>query len=535
MAPQKEDKPDYDEEIIYETGPLEKFFHLLTKFLKNITVEPVVFFYSLGFSITMLPSANLYFDKTCKVGSVIFGNGSTYHDDICDNLDNGDFDDVQEYVQKTVATIQLVTLFVKGIPPIIFALFIGPWSDKFGRKFLIIFPLFGYVLYDLWFLVNVIYFDELVVEYLMLEIVQYWFGGFMCMFLGLYAYISDVSPEGSRTARIAIMDFVFFAGIAIGKGVAGIILTTYGYEVIYGAAAIMNVLAILYALFFVTESDKIRIEKGMPSYKAKDGQKPTLGSMFNFNRLKESFQVAFKRREGGLRHVIVICLSLFGMYSIANNSLSPVNIPYAKAKFEWKNGTDSFSEEYAKVDSIGVVFNLFAIGVLMPIMTQILKLSDLTITAVCVFSSFSGIITIMLAENYLLLYLANFLRMFSDVTTVGIRSALTKLVGSSDTGKVFACVGAIQAIVGFLSPIYNLIYRATYDIYIGFVYGLSCSILAIMFCFTMYVNLYMRKYDKRRKIKEESDSEQTETSSNSSSKENSKLPTYNETSDETKL
>ena len=124
-------------------------------------------------------------------------------------------------------------------------------------------------------------------------------------FSGLYAYISDVSPEGSRTARIAIMDFVFFAGIAIGKGkyyfkiiyclwikqwwkfivsfsfhpkgVAGIILTTYGYEVIYGAAAIMNVLAILYALFFVTESDKIRIEKGMPSYKAKDDQKPTLG------------------------------------------------------------------------------------------------------------------------------------------------------------------------------------------------------------------------------------------------------------------
>ena len=45
----------------------------------------------------------------------------------------------------------------------------------------------------------------------------------------------------------------------------------------------------------------------------------------------------------------------------------------------------------------------------------------------------------------------------------------------------------------------------------------------------------MRKYDKRRKIKEESDSEQTETSSNSSSKETSKLPTYNETSDETKL
>ena len=42
----------------------------------------------------------------------------------------------------------------------------------------------------------------------------------------------------------------------------------------------------------------------------------------------------------------------------------------------------------------------------------------------------------MLAENYKLLYLAQFFRMFMDVTTVGIRSALSKLVSSNDTGKV---------------------------------------------------------------------------------------------------
>ena len=61
-------------------------------------------------------------------------------------------------------------MFVKGIPPIIFALFIGPWSDKFGRRYLIILPLTGYIGYNIWFLINVIYFDEMVVEYLMLEV-----------------------------------------------------------------------------------------------------------------------------------------------------------------------------------------------------------------------------------------------------------------------------------------------------------------------------------------------------------------------------
>ena len=90
----------------------------------------------------------------------------------------------------------------------------------------------------------------------------------------------------------------------------------------------------------------------------------------------------------------------------------------------------------AKVQSIGTVFNLFAIGVMMPVMTQILKLRDLSITAFCVFSSITGITTILFAHKAELLYLANFFRMFSDVVTVGIRSVLTKIVGEKDVGKV---------------------------------------------------------------------------------------------------
>ena len=109
-------------------------------------------------------------------------------------------------------------MFVKGIPPIIFALFIGPWSDKFGRKFLIVFPLIGYILYDIWFLINVIFYDTFVVEFLMLEVIQYWFGGFMCLFLGLYSYISDITDEKQRTVCIAVLDFVFFVGMTIGQG-----------------------------------------------------------------------------------------------------------------------------------------------------------------------------------------------------------------------------------------------------------------------------------------------------------------------------
>ena len=151
------------------------------------------------------------------MGAQIFGDGSSYDNVTCANIDSGAYNETQEYVQETVATMNLVTMLAKSIPPIIFALFIGPWSDKFGRKFLIVFPLIGYVLYDVWFLINVIYFDFFSVDWLMLEFMQYWAGGYMCFFLGLYSYASDVSDESTRTVRIAVVDFVFFSGLSIGK------------------------------------------------------------------------------------------------------------------------------------------------------------------------------------------------------------------------------------------------------------------------------------------------------------------------------
>ena len=119
-------------------------------------------------------------------------------------------------------------MFIKGVPPVIFALFIGPWSDKFGRKVLMILPMSGYVFFYLWMFINVIYYEEMVVEYLMLEVFAYWPGGWMCMFMGFYSYISDISSPRTRAIRIGILDCMFSLvfTIAMGKSVLICILTS---------------------------------------------------------------------------------------------------------------------------------------------------------------------------------------------------------------------------------------------------------------------------------------------------------------------
>ena len=56
-------QPKYKAEHRY-THKILEVFH---KIIKHVTVEPVIFFYAVGFGITTIISSSLYFDKICKV------------------------------------------------------------------------------------------------------------------------------------------------------------------------------------------------------------------------------------------------------------------------------------------------------------------------------------------------------------------------------------------------------------------------------------------------------------------------------------
>ena len=50
-----------------ENNYIKKIKEIALKVVTNITVEPVIFFYAIGFGITTIISPSLYFDKICKV------------------------------------------------------------------------------------------------------------------------------------------------------------------------------------------------------------------------------------------------------------------------------------------------------------------------------------------------------------------------------------------------------------------------------------------------------------------------------------
>ena len=84
------------------------------------------------------------------------------------------------------------------IPCVIFALFLGPWSDRAGRKLLILVPYVGYFLFCIVMLVNTYFFDQLVVEFLWFENISALCGSYVIFLIGCYGFLADTTSPDTR-------------------------------------------------------------------------------------------------------------------------------------------------------------------------------------------------------------------------------------------------------------------------------------------------------------------------------------------------
>ena len=79
----------------------------------------------------------------------------------------------------------------------------------------------------------------------------------------------------------------------------------------------------------------------------------TLSDIFQLNNLKESFNVAFKERPGGMRHITVLLIFLFSVYMLVGLGGSVVDYPYAREMFGWES-TDYFMSWWSTYCSVKV-------------------------------------------------------------------------------------------------------------------------------------------------------------------------------------
>ena len=179
-------------------------------------------------------------------------------------------------------------------------------------------------MYCITFVVNVYFFDELVVEFLWLEALCSFSGGPVLLFLGAYGYIADTTSAKSRTFRIAVMDGMLVVGEMIGSFINGYIFASFGYYGSFGSALACYTLAFLIVLFTVKN---IRIGQ----------QKENKNGVFNMKNVLESFKVLTKKRAGSMRHIVIILVICFQLSSFSWHGTSSVDYLYVRRKFDWSD------------------------------------------------------------------------------------------------------------------------------------------------------------------------------------------------------
>ena len=100
--------------------------------------------------------------------------------------------------------------------PIIFSLFLGPWSDKHGSKIPMVIPLVGYTMSAfLYYIFS--YTQDLEPAWLLLASVPIALSGGMISFvLSAFRYVASITSTENRSFRMAIAEGSWFLGSPIG-------------------------------------------------------------------------------------------------------------------------------------------------------------------------------------------------------------------------------------------------------------------------------------------------------------------------------
>ncbi|XP_045126852.1 proton-coupled folate transporter-like [Portunus trituberculatus] len=487
------------------TSPWRK----LVACLGTISVEPVMLLDGLGYSNMVVLVENLQMDKVCQVNL-------NYSKEVCDNLTHHRH--VKEAMTKEVSVFAMYNGIIMAVIPLFFILFIGAWSDKYGRKVPLVLSTIGHSLYALGYLV-VSMVDAWPVEYLLFVALLDSLGGGTVSFLtAANSYISDVTSEETRTSRVGLANSIWFLGGPIGTLMGTYIYKAGGYPVLFGTSLAMYIVSLTYMALFMPEShgpfaNVQKLEKVLPpkqslrlresvawvygiDKKKKDlmstksivkrAKTITLSKMvrdfFDPRRFLDSIRSTLKKREGNVRLYILLLIFCNLLRRLGRGAYM---YQFTRTVLDWQ--ADDYGLWVTYKNLLAALGSLAAV----PLLSAVLKVSDNVLALVGAFSSvfdyvFYGLVT---TETYFFIWLAPVAALLVNSCAIAIRAMISKYVAADELGKVSAVLGALDGVMPMISfPLYTVVYYSTIEVFPGaqFFFGGSANLLmALIFILIM--------------------------------------------------
>ncbi|XP_041984974.1 proton-coupled folate transporter-like [Aricia agestis] len=380
---------------------------------------------------------------------------------------------LEKDVQAYAAFVITVKTVLEYIGPAILSLFLGVWSDTYGRKPLLVWPIFGLSITSL---LHVVYSvtDALGPWWFIATVVPFSFsGGFVVLFTGAYCYVSDISTPENTSLRMTILDATTVLGSFFGSLISSYLILAFGNVNLLLLAASFNVLAYAFTHICIVESLVGALQGGVTR-------------VLDLLLVKEMIGECFKKRPNfGRAQIILITLVKF-LSIVMMCGTGMLEYLFTRNVLNWD------LQEYTVYSSVSTLVAFFGgfLGII--VVQKLFRMGDIMFSIVAILTSAGEYFIKMNAKNAFDMYISCFVSMFKNLSGPLTRSYMTKLLPLEDIAKVFAFMCTVESLAPIITPVvYNSLYSVTVSSFPGSIYLLSAMLatfsailLAVVFGFS---------------------------------------------------
>ncbi|XP_078404410.1 proton-coupled folate transporter isoform X1 [Cetorhinus maximus] len=332
---------------------------------------------------------------------------------------------------------------------------LGPWSDRVGRKPILILPSIGLSLQAAIYLI--VMYQKLPVSYFLIgRLLSGLLGDFNTILAGCFSYIADISDKQSRTFRVAVLEACLGIAGMFGSIIGGQWSKAQGYINPFWLVLALNMASVAYAFTFVRESVTV---KGA-------------SKLFTTKHYRSVYQLYSSRQETGRRYRLCLyALSLFVVVTVHFGVKDILILFELSSPLCWQSDLIGYG---SAVEHLTYLSSLLGLKVMQ------LCLKDNWIAEIGLVSNMAGLVIFSLAATSSVMFSGYGVRFLAMATTPVIRAKLSKLADVTEQGALFASVACVESACSLASTVvFSSLYPATLYFMKGFAFLFGAAMLVI--------------------------------------------------------